>query len=201
MTVGTRLCVPLWGTRYILLAFLLGAFSETGLHGAIGKALNTIGCGRQSPLFPANSPYIVAVGGLTWENNNPDDVVAWSCVPGSEGGTGGGFSNVWAAPPFQKTLVDAYFAQAENAPGFAVGYNRTGRAYPDISAFMDGVPLCFNGQCHDSIVGGTSASTPTVAGIFSLLNDHRLNHGSCTLFCFVGCKRRACTKCLASNKR
>jgi tripeptidyl-peptidase-1 len=56
-------------------------------------------------------------------------------------------------------------------------FNATGRAYPDMSAFMDAVPLCEGGSCHDAICGGTSASTPTVAGIFSLINDHRLNTG------------------------
>ena len=154
-----------------------GAFNEHGPNATIAKALNSIGCRRQSPLFPANSPYIVAVGGLTWHNNNSEDVLAWSCVPGSEGGSGGGFSDVWPAPPYQANLVDNYFQATSRVPGFAQGYNRTGRAYPDLSAFMDGVPLCFNGVCHPSIVGGTSASTPTIAGIFSLVNDHRLNKG------------------------
>jgi hypothetical protein len=32
------------------------------------------------------------------------------------------------------------------------------------SAFMDAVPLCFQGHCHDQICGGTSASTPTMGG-------------------------------------
>lgn len=83
-----------------------GAFPEEGPDADVAKALNTIGCARQSPLFPANSPYIVAVGGLTWEHDNPASVQAWSCVPGSEGGTGGGFSNLWAAPSFMKSAVD-----------------------------------------------------------------------------------------------
>jgi tripeptidyl-peptidase-1 len=46
-----------------------------------------------------------------------------------------------------------------------------------MSAFMDAVPLCEGGTCRDAICGGTSASTPTVAGIISLINDHRLNGG------------------------
>jgi hypothetical protein len=49
--------------------------------------------------------------------------------------------------------------------------------YPDVAAFMDGVPLCIDGRCSDSICGGTSASTPTVAGVISLVNDVRLNKG------------------------
>ena len=32
-------------------------------------------------------------------------------------------------------------------------------------------------MCHASICGGTSASTPTMAGILSLVNDAQLNSG------------------------
>ena len=129
-----------------------GKFPEKGEGAAIGKALNVIGCGRMSPLFPANSPYVVAVGGLTWGNDKPANVEAWSCVPGSEGGSGGGFSNVWPAKPFMKAAVDKYIAKTASIPGIAsaASYNQSGRAYPDISAFMDGVPLCFNGRCDPS---------------------------------------------------
>ena len=60
------------------------------------------------------------------------------------------------------TTVSQYFAEAaENLPP-AQQFNASGRAYPDLAAFMDGVPLCFDHECHDSICGGTSASTPTM---------------------------------------
>ena len=44
----------------------------------------------------------------------------------------------------------------------STAYNMSGRAYPDISAVA---------------VDGTSQSSPTTAGIWSLLMDHRLNAG------------------------
>jgi hypothetical protein len=145
-----------------------------------------------SPLFPANSPYILAVGGITWKDNDPTKPSAWSL---HEGCTGGGFSDEFAAPPFQAEAVAAYLQKAATTPGMAPPaqyrlravytlcvdisesftlplsldlylppsylvltccnnllsrYNRTGRAYPDVSAFMDGVPLCFNGRCDPS---------------------------------------------------
>ena len=53
-----------------------GAFSA---QDPIGAALNTVGCQRMSPLFPANSPYIVAVGGLAWPAGDASNPVAWSC--------------------------------------------------------------------------------------------------------------------------
>ena len=144
-------------------------------HPLPGAALNVVGCQRMSPLFPANSPYILAVGGVTWANDDPSRPEAWACQPGAEGGSGGGFSDVFAAPAFQADVVDSYLSKTSGLPGSppASSYNRSGRAYPDVATFMDGVPLCFGGKCRDSIVGGTSASTPTFAGILSLINDHR----------------------------
>jgi tripeptidyl-peptidase-1 len=164
---------------------VLGASGDGGPHWSfgpfpasteIGRALTAIGCHRMSPLFPASSPYILAVGGISWVNDNPADPVAWNQ---HEGSTGGGFSDVWAMPPFQKTTVAGYFSKVNGQPGVPPThqYNGSNRAYPDVAAFMDGVPLCVDGRCTDSICGGTSASTPTVAGIISLLNDVRLNSG------------------------
>eukprot|EP00039_Didymoeca_costata_P018701 m.334600 g.334600 ORF g.334600 m.334600 type:complete len:596 (-) comp17395_c0_seq1:103-1890(-) len=169
-------------------ATVLGASGDGGSHWLFGKfspgkrpdialALDEISCKRQSPVFPANSPYVVAVGGLTWVKDNSKDVQAWDCGPGAEGGSGGGFSDMWPRPPYQDTAVTAYLNKVKDMDGFATGYNKTGRAYPDLSAFMDGVPLCFDERCDDSIVGGTSASTPTMGGIFSLVNDIRLKKG------------------------
>lgn len=47
--------------------------------------------------------------------------------------SGGGFSNYFARPSWQKPAVDSYFAQ--HNPSYSTSiYNRTGRGYPDISA-------------------------------------------------------------------
>ena len=72
-------------------------------------------------------------------------------------------------------MVTAYLAKHAGTGGFAAPgtYNASNRAYPDVSAFMDGIPLCTNGHCSASISGGTSASTPTWGGIISLLNEAR----------------------------
>lgn len=59
-------------------------------------------------------------------------------------------------------------ATRRNTPVFgaglpaAVSFNASGRAYPDVAAISK---------------DGTSQSCPTVAGILSLLIDHRLNQG------------------------
>merc|ERR1719297_221675 len=64
-------------------------------------------------------------------------------------------------------------------PPASRGYNTSGRAYPDISAqatnffVISGFPL--------PGVSGTSCASPTAAGIFSLLNDLRMQQGKSTL--------------------
>jgi len=51
-------------------------------------------------------------------------------------------------------------------------YNATSRGYPDIAAFGSGVLIYDGGLLQ---VGGTSCSSPIVAGVFALLNDYSLS--------------------------
>lgn len=53
-------------------------------------------------------------------------------------------------------------------------FNRSGRAFPDISSTGSSNTV-ENGAWEDAY--GTSASAPTVAALFALLNDHRLRSG------------------------
>ena len=54
-------------------------------------------------------------------------------------------------------------------------FTQAGRAYPDVAALADGIPMVDNGQTV--LEGGTSASSPEFAGIVALLNDVRVNNG------------------------
>ena len=112
------------------------------------------------PVFPTTSPYVVSVGGTDWSgffNPNPKKPEAWS-------GSGGGFSWQFPRPAHQAATVSKYLSSHSNSSEFPspTSFNASGRAYPDISAVA---------------VDGTSQSSPTMAGIFSLLMDHRLNAG------------------------
>lgn len=93
--------------------------------------------------------------------------------------SGGGFSNYWPRPPFQTKAVETYLATAPNLPAPAY-YNRTGRAYPDVSAqawnFIIVVDLAVVPG-----VAGTSCAAPTFSGIVALLNEVRLNAGKSPL--------------------
>lgn len=54
-------------------------------------------------------------------------------------------------------------------------YNGKNRGYPDISALATNFQIIENGA--NDYIGGTSASTPAVAAIFSLLNEARMSRG------------------------
>merc|ERR1712039_1132109 len=77
-----------------------------------------------------------------------------------------------------KDAVAQYLTKS-GLPSKEKGYNVSGRAYPDISAqatlFMVVNPAPLPG------VSGTSCASPTAAGVFSLLNDLRLQQGKSTL--------------------
>ena len=120
-----------------------------------------------SPDFPVSSPYITAVGGTALKN--PFTVSGEYAYEIS----GGGFSNVFAQPSYQSEKVAFYLSKMENLPAEKY-FNKSGRGYPDISALSNHFWVV-NNLVPVPGVAGTSASTPTVAGIISLLNDARLN--------------------------
>ena len=119
-----------------------------------------------SPNFPVSSPYVTAVGGTAL--NNP------FTISGEYGYeiSGGGFSNVFMQPSYQTEKVAFYLTKMENLPAQKY-FNKAGRAYPDISALSNHFWIV-NNLIPIPGVAGTSASTPTVAGIISLINDARL---------------------------
>lgn len=120
-----------------------------------------------SPNFPVSSPYVTAVGGTAFSN---------PFTTSGEYGyeiSGGGFSNVFLQPEYQSEKVKYYLTKMENLPDQKY-FNKSGRAYPDISAVSNHFWVV-NNLIPVPGVAGTSASTPTVAGIISLLNDARLN--------------------------
>jgi len=121
---------------------------------AIGRDLNKVGCEYQFPVFPTGSPYVTSVGGIDWGSAGPGDAIAWDR-------SGGGFAWQFPAPVHQVDAVQNYLKTTAGLPPSS-SFNASARAYPDISAIS---------------VDGTSQSSPQLAGIFSLVVDHRLNQG------------------------
>ncbi|CAL1709472.1 unnamed protein product [Somion occarium] len=115
-----------------------------------------------NPSFPGGCPFITSVGAtqLNPGANVTDPEVACEQVIFS----GGGFSNYFPIPDYQKEAVDSYLTNSP--PPYPKDiWNSTGasRAFPDISA--------------NGLVFGTSASSPVVGAILTAVNDARLAIG------------------------
>jgi tripeptidyl-peptidase-1 len=152
--------------------------------------------------FASSCPYVLSVGSTEWDRfvsstpptpGQPLHEIATRRFP-----SGGGFSNFFGIPSYQRTAVDAYFAQVENsliAEGISgyhhfvtdgnfssvTGgvYHHGGRAYPDVAAVGDRQVVYSNGSWW--LVGGTSLSSPVFASVLNLINEDRLAAGKSTL--------------------
>jgi kumamolisin len=120
--------------------------------------------------FPASSPYVLAVGGTTIPSKGaPPPDIAWKEGDGlradNGGSTGGGVSAVFPRPAWQGSIE----ISSVN-PGAIEG-----RCIPDLAANADwnASPylLVVDGQPQPN--GGTSAASPLVAGLLTLINASR----------------------------
>ena len=90
--------------------------------------------------------------------------------------SGGGFSNVFPLPTYQSLAVHTYFSK--HKPSYSASqYNNTQRTrgFPDISANGANYAVPIGGKYYR--VFGTSASSPVVGAIVTLLNGERLSVG------------------------
>ncbi|KAJ7258164.1 subtilisin-like protein [Mycena rebaudengoi] len=140
--------------------------NPTGEQTTTGKIFN--------PSFPSTCPFITSIGAT---QVNPgakvtDPESACEQVIFS----GGGFSNYFGMPDYQKGAVAKYLK--ENPPPYTPDlYNSTGtsRTYPDISANGANYVIAVNGGF--GLVFGTSASAPVVGAMLTMVNDARLAIG------------------------
>lgn len=90
--------------------------------------------------------------------------------------SGGGFSTTYPLPKWQAATVARYFTSVAATGDTPVpGFNRSGRAYPDISA----IGINYLVMYGENWIGmaGTSASCPVVAGLISNINAARIEAG------------------------
>ena len=92
--------------------------------------------------------------------------------------SGGGFSNYFARPSYQDAAVEAWLA-GNNNPDLQNLVNKSGRAFPDVSAQGSDFHVFIAGT--DSLVGGTSASTPAFSSIINLVSNQLLVEGKAPL--------------------
>ncbi|EJD07658.1 subtilisin-like protein [Fomitiporia mediterranea MF3/22] len=151
------------GARGASIMFSSGDFGVGGGDCTTNDGTNTV---RFQPIFPATCPFVTSVGGTI--RVNPETAVDFS---------GGGFSNYFARPDYQAEAVPAFLEAlgSQNAGLF----NASGRGFPDVSAQGQNFQVVLGGRTIS--VGGTSASSPTFAGVISLLNDFRIAAGKAPL--------------------
>lgn len=153
------------GTQGISVLFASG---DQGVYGRTGFSPG----GRFHPDFPAGSPYITAVGGT--------DFLVRSTIGAEKAWQqgGGGFSDHFAQPAYQKSAVQGYMTAAKSTLPPANVWNQTGRGYPDVAALGGQQnPYCVSvstvGFPTMMGVAGTSASCPVVSGVIARLNALR----------------------------
>ncbi|KAH9011972.1 subtilisin-like protein [Lactarius deliciosus] len=169
--------VPLdYATHLCNLLAQLGARGASVLHSSgndgvgRGDCLVKDGTGNSRvqflPTFPSTCPWVTSVGGTT--GYNPEIAASLS---------GGGFSVLFPRPSYQDGAMPTFLL---NLGGQYNGlYNPMGRGIPDIALQAMGCPIILKNQRKK--VSGTSCSTPTAAGIISLLNDYRISNGKAPL--------------------
>jgi len=92
--------------------------------------------------------------------------------------TGGGISGYIARPYWQNATVNKYLQQKIPFPP-AGSFIPGNRLYPDVAAFGSRILVVSGGAI--SVSAGTSASTPIIAGIMTLINEARFNVGKSSI--------------------
>ena len=172
------------GLMGVSVLYSSGDYGVAGNQGACinpDGSYNNGGSGRFNPSFPGTCPYITSVGATqVIPNTNVVESLLFNQEPEEACETviysGGGYSNTFLMPSYQKQAVQSYF-QNHNPPYGADRYNnsRITRGFPDVSANGANYVVSVDGQF--ALVYGTSASTPVFASIVTLLNEARLSLG------------------------
>ncbi|KAI4239964.1 MAG: hypothetical protein L6R40_005395 [Gallowayella cf. fulva] len=142
------------------------------------KEYNDGKSGIFNPGFPSTCPYITSIGAT--------QIVPGASVTAPEEAcetvifSGGGFSNVFPLPSYQASAVQSFFKNFPPPYG-ADRFNNSQatRGFPDISANGANYVVAVDGVF--ALVYGTSASSPVVGAILTLINEARLYAGKSSL--------------------
>ena len=166
-----------WGSAESLWPEGMRAAAESALRAAIQKKITVVAAagdklalgdgkdGKAHVLYPASSPLVLACGGteivLDSSGNAIRDEFVWNSqnVNGFEG-TGGGISDIFPVPDYQKYMP---------LPVAKDGQKRRGT--PDVAALASAVPgyrIILGGKTQK--MRGTSGAAPLWAGIVAMAN-------------------------------
>ncbi|KAH8990678.1 subtilisin-like protein [Lactarius hatsudake] len=174
---ATRQCNE-YGKLGLLGTTVLYGSGDDGVAGGDGVCQNSSGVDsydlnavRFNPAFPASCSFVVSVGAtqINFGATVNDPESAWFF-------SGGGFSDIFPMPSYQATTV-AKFLKEHHPPYKAAQFNNSGKArgFPDLSANGVNYTVAIDGQFE--LVSGTSASSPVVGSMISMINDARLVAG------------------------
>ena len=163
---------------------ILASSGDSGAAGCDAQGVGAFATRGRSNSFPDNLPEVTSVGGTMFDDATGDwwatrnsstggsalsyiPEVAWneSSVANGLLASGGGASRFFTKPDWQ------------TGPGVP---NDGARDTPDVSlsaAVHDGYLITYQGANSLYVVGGTSASTPSFAGIIALLNQYVVKQG------------------------
>lgn len=157
----SAITMSLGGSEFTGISYFDTTFNQAASHAGVTFVAASGDKGASGGLsYPASSPHVLAVGGTSLGANGE---TAWS-------GSGGGSSNEFATPTYQKAAwndgtrgVPDVAYDADPSTGFSVYSTITGSTTTGDANFLQ--------------VGGTSAGSPQWAGLITLANEERVDHG------------------------
>jgi len=168
-----------YGKLGLMATTILYASGDDGVAGFGNTCLNPDGSQtrngtRFNPSFPGGCPFVTSVGATQVNPNSSVFAPESACEQVIF--SGGGFSNFFAMPSYQKAQV-TNFLENFPPPYTSAQFNNSGtsRAFPDLSANGANYVIAIDGKFE--LVFGTSASSPVVGSILTLINDARLAIG------------------------
>ncbi|KAK6974929.1 family S53 protease-like protein [Favolaschia claudopus] len=155
---------------------------SSGDGGVSGNHDDGVDCGLFVAVFPASCPWVTTVGSTIGFNpevavNFTGNVTIQFQFPPHPNfvANSGGFSSIFPTPPYQTTAISNFLKTLPPSfPGNGK-FNATNRAYPDLS--LQGWNFLINVRGEVGQTAGTSASTPSVAGMVALINDRLISEG------------------------
>lgn len=163
-----------------------GDDGSAGYYARRNQSAHDAACAVAEPEYPATDPWVTAVGATQLLRGAatpgcpgcvaPAEAV---CSAATDGviTSGGGFSNVFAAPEHSAGAVATYLDGDAGTPMPPQSFfNRSGRPYPDVSAYGNNYLVVLDGR--SVALSGTSASTPLFAALVARVNEALLAAGA-----------------------
>ena len=123
--------------------------------------------GKAQVSYPASSPFVLACGGTELlENDGEKYEVVWNNSPIGGGATGGGVSEYFDLPEWQKDFANIT----------SVNSGKTGRIIPDVAGLAASGDYSIFNQDQKYAAGGTSGVAPLWASLITLVNEARANN-------------------------